>query len=140
MLLGRRILEPIGVLQTSELLARTEGRTGEKGVDPCWPSLRRVASRLLVDLTGAELPARRMNDGLPERPVVTLRRAGERLRPRRAFRRAGSILERLEFDVDDAWRDGADPSGARRHYGIDLGGGCAGRARPRAADVPSAGR
>ena len=66
-----------------------------------------LASRLLVDLAGAELTGSAdVNDGLPERPVVTLR-------PERASRLIGldvprreqrSILERLGFEVDDAWR------------------------------------
>ena len=80
------------------------------------PSLRRVlASRLLVDLAGAELTGSAdANDGLPERPVVTLR-------PERASALIGldvpaeeqrSILERLDFDVDDDMaRDGADAIG-----------------------------
>ena len=50
--------EPIGVLRTSERLAlRTEGSNKwEKGVDPYAAEPAAVlASRLLVDLTGAEL-------------------------------------------------------------------------------------
>ncbi len=102
--------EPIGVLRTSERLAlRTEGSNKwEKGVDPYAAEPAAVlASRLLVDLAGAEpTGSADVNDGLPERPVVTLR-------PERASSVIGlhvpdaeqrSILERLDFDVDDAWR------------------------------------
>ena len=101
--------EPIGVLRTSERLAlRTEGSNKwEKGVDPYAAEPAAVlASRLLVDLAGAEpIGAVDVNDGLPERPRVTLR-------PERATRLIGldvpeeaqrSILERLGFEVDDAW-------------------------------------
>ena len=74
--------EPIGVLKTSERLAlRTEGSNKwEKGVDPYAAEPAAVlATRMIVDLTGAELTASvDVNDGLPERPVVSLRpRAGE---------------------------------------------------------------
>ena len=102
--------EPIGILKTSERLAlRTEGSNKwEKGVDPYAAEPAAVlASRLLVDLAGAELTGSvDVNDGLPERPVATLR-------PERASRVIGmevpaeeqrSILERLEFAVDDAWQ------------------------------------
>ena len=64
--------EPIGVLKTSERLAlRTEGSNKwEKGVDPYAAEPAAVlASRLLVDLAGAEL-------------------AGHARRPRRAARAA----------------------------------------------------
>ena len=101
--------EPIGVLRTSERLAlRTEGSNKwEKGVDPYAAEPAAVlASRLLVDLAGAEpIGAVDVNDVLPERPRVTLR-------PERATRLIGldvpeeeqrSILERLGFEVDDAW-------------------------------------
>jgi phenylalanyl-tRNA synthetase beta chain len=102
--------EPIGILRTSERLAvRTEGSNKwEKGVDPYAAEPAAVlASRLLVDLAGAEPTGSvDVNDGLPGRPVVTLR-------PERASALIGldvpadeqrSILERLDFDVDDAWR------------------------------------
>jgi phenylalanyl-tRNA synthetase beta chain len=102
--------EPIGILATSERLGlRTEGSNKwEKGVDPYAAEPAAVlASRLLVDLAGAELTGSvDVNDGLPERPVVTLR-------PNRASRLIGldvapetqrSILTRLGFEVDDAWR------------------------------------
>jgi phenylalanyl-tRNA synthetase beta chain len=101
--------EPIGVLRTSERLAlRTEGSNKwEKGVDPYAAEPAAVrASRLLVDLAGAEpIGAADVNEGLPGRPRVTLR-------PERATRLIGldvpeeaqrSILERLGFEVDDAW-------------------------------------
>jgi phenylalanyl-tRNA synthetase beta chain len=101
--------EPIGVLKTSERLAlRTEGSNKwEKGVDPYAAEPAAVlASRLLVDLAGAEpIGAVDVNDGLPERPRVTLR-------PERATRLIGldvdeeeqrSILERLGFGVDGDW-------------------------------------
>jgi phenylalanyl-tRNA synthetase beta chain len=101
--------EPIGVLKTSERLGlRTEGSNKwEKGVDPYAAEPAAVlASRLLVDLTGAELAGSiDVNDGLPERPRVTLR-------PERASRLIGldvpddqqrSILERLGFEVADDW-------------------------------------
>ena len=101
--------EPIGILRTSERLAlRTEGSNRwEKGVDPHLAQIAAVlASRLLVDLTGAELTGSAdVHRGLPERPVVTLR-------PGRTDRIVGlevdpaeqrSILERLGFDVGDDW-------------------------------------
>ncbi len=101
--------EPIGILQTSERLGlRTEGSNRwEKGVDPYAAEAAAVlASRLLVDLTGAELTgAADVHSGLPARPVV-------HLRPERTDRIVGldvpsseqrAILERLGFDVDDAW-------------------------------------
>ncbi len=101
--------EPIGILRTSERLAlRTEGSNRwEKGVDPHLAQIAVVlASRLLVDLTGAELTGSAdVHRGLPERPVVTLR-------PGRTDRIVGlevdpaeqrSILEGLGFDVGDDW-------------------------------------
>ena len=97
--------EPIGVLKTSERLAlRTEGSNRwEKGVDPYAAEPAAVlASRLLVDLTGAALTGSvDVQQGLPERPVVTLR-------PERASHLIGievpedeqrGILERLGFEV-----------------------------------------
>ncbi|HEX5582693.1 phenylalanine--tRNA ligase subunit beta [Gaiella sp.] len=101
--------EPIGILKTSERLGlRTEGSNKwEKGVDPYAAEPAAVlASRLLVDLAGAEVVGSvDVNDGLPERPRVTLR-------PARTSRLIGlhvpeaeqrSILERLAFEVDDGW-------------------------------------
>ena len=101
--------EPIGILQTSERLGlRTEGSNRwEKGVDPHLAEPAAVlASRLLVDLAGAELTgAADVHSGLPEPPIV-------RLRPERTNRIVGldiepdeqrSILERLGFEVDGDW-------------------------------------
>jgi len=101
--------EPIGVLRTSERLGlRTEGSNRwEKGVDPHSAGPAAVlASRLLVDLAGAELTGGAdVHQGLPARPVV-------RLRPERTTRIVGlevappeqrGILERLGFDVSDEW-------------------------------------
>jgi phenylalanyl-tRNA synthetase beta chain len=102
--------EPIGVLRASERLAlRTEGSNKwEKGVDPFAAEPAAVlASRLLVDLTGAELAGTTdVHESLPPRPVV-------RLRPERASSLIGlevpaqeqrEILERLDFEVDEACR------------------------------------
>ncbi len=97
--------EPIGVLQTSERLGlRTEGSNRwEKGVDPhlAEPAAD-LASRLIVDLAGAELVGSAdVHSGLPERPLI-------RLRPGRTDRIVGleiepseqrGILERLGFAV-----------------------------------------
>jgi phenylalanyl-tRNA synthetase beta chain len=101
--------EPIGILRTSERLGlRTEGSNRwEKGVDPHSAAPAAVlASRLLVDLAGAELTGGAdMHPGLPARSVV-------RLRPERTDRIVGlevapaeqrGILERLGFDVSDGW-------------------------------------
>ena len=101
--------EPIGVLRTSERLAlRTEGSNRwEKGGDPYAAEPAAVlASRLLVDLAGAEpIGSVDVNEGLPERRRVTLR-------PERASRLIGldvareeqrTILEPLGFEVDRAW-------------------------------------
>lgn len=102
--------EPIGILRTSERLAlRTEASNRwEKGIDPYAAEPAAVlASRLLVDLAGAELTGSvDVHEGLPERPVVALR-------PARTSALVGldvaageqrTILERLGFDVDDGWR------------------------------------
>jgi phenylalanyl-tRNA synthetase beta chain len=102
--------EPIGVLRTSERLAlRTEGSNKwEKGVDPHAAEPAAVlASRLLVDLTGAELTGSvDVHDGLPERPVIAFR-------PERASRLIGlevaeeeqlAILTGLGFEVADDLR------------------------------------
>ena len=99
--------EPIGILRTSERLAlRTEGSNRwEKGVDPYAAEPAAVlASRLLVDLTGAELTgAVDVHRGLPDRPVVAFR-------PERASRLIGlevaeaeqrGILKNLGFEVPD---------------------------------------
>ena len=101
--------EPIGILRTSERLAlRTDGSNRwEKGVDPHLAEPAAVlASRLLVDLAGAEpVGATDVQAPLPERPVITLR-------PERTSRVVGLdvdadeqrvMLERLGFDVDPGW-------------------------------------
>ncbi|HET7513486.1 MAG TPA: phenylalanine--tRNA ligase subunit beta [Gaiella sp.] len=110
LLLEAANFEPIGILKTSERLAlRTEGSNKwEKGVDPYAAEPAAVlASRLLVDLAGAEpTGSTDVNDGLPGRPVVTLRPGRSRaligLDVADAEQR--SILERLAFGVDDEWR------------------------------------
>jgi phenylalanyl-tRNA synthetase beta chain len=102
--------EPIGVLKTSERLGlRTEGSNKwEKGVDPYAAEPAAVlASRLLVDLAGGELTGSvDVNDGLPERPVVTLRpeRASELIGLEVAPEEQRSLLSGLGFEVDDDWR------------------------------------
>jgi len=101
--------EPIGILKTSERLGlRTEGSNRwEKGVDPYLAEPAAVlASRLIVDLAGAELSGSAdVHGGLPDRPVISLR-------PERTDRIVGlevapaeqrEILERLGFDVTDGW-------------------------------------
>jgi len=101
--------EPIGVLRTSERLAlRTEGSNKwEKGVDPHAAEPAAVlASRLLVDLAGAEpTGAVDVHEGLPERPRVTLRteRANLLIGLEVARDEQRAILERLGFEVDRAW-------------------------------------
>ena len=69
--------EPIGVLHTSERVGlRTEGSNKwEKGVDPYAAEPAAIlASRLLVDLTGAALVAHAdVHAGLPEPARITLR-------------------------------------------------------------------
>ena len=78
--------EPLGILRTSERLAlRTAGSNRwEKGVDPYLAETAAVlASRLLVDLTGARMTGHAdVHDGLPERPLV-------RVRPERASKLIG---------------------------------------------------
>jgi phenylalanyl-tRNA synthetase beta chain len=109
LLLEAANFEPLGVLKTSERLGlRTEGSNKwEKGVDPYAAEPAAVlASRLLVDLAGAEpVGAVDVNDGLPERPRVTLRpeRASQLIGLEVAREEQRSILERLGFDVDRAW-------------------------------------
>ena len=101
--------EPIGVLKTSERLGlRTEGSNRwEKGIDPYLAEPAAVlASRMIVDLAGAELAGGAdVHGGLPARPVVNLR-------PERTERLVGlaisaaeqrQILERLGFEVDNQW-------------------------------------
>ncbi|HEX2427685.1 MAG TPA: phenylalanine--tRNA ligase subunit beta [Gaiellaceae bacterium] len=101
--------EPLGILRSSERLAlRTAGSNRwEKGVDPYLAENAAVlASRLLVDLTGARMTGHvDVNAGLPERPVV-------RLRPERASRVIGlevpsdeqrSTLRGFGFEVAEDW-------------------------------------
>jgi phenylalanyl-tRNA synthetase beta chain len=101
--------EPIGVLKTSERLGlRTEGSNKwEKGVDPYAAEPAAVlASRMLVDLAGAEPTGSvDVQEGLPERPRVTLRteRANRLIGLEVARDEQRAILERLGFDVDRAW-------------------------------------
>jgi phenylalanyl-tRNA synthetase beta chain len=101
--------DPIGILRTSERLAlRTAGSNRwEKGVDPHLAEPSAVlASRLLVDLTGARLTGHvDVHSGLPERAVV-------RLRPERSERVLGcelapdvqrQTLAKLGFEVSTNW-------------------------------------
>ena len=101
--------EPLGILRTSERLAlRTAGSNRwEKGVDPYLAENAAVlASRLLVDLTGARMTGHvDVQQGLPERPVV-------RFRPERASRLIGrevppeeqrSTLRGFGFEVSEDW-------------------------------------
>jgi phenylalanyl-tRNA synthetase beta chain len=101
--------EPLGILRSSERLAlRTAGSNRwEKGVDPYLAENAAVlASRLLVDLTGARLTGHvDVDDGLPQRPVV-------RFRPERASKLIGldvppgeqrAMLSGFGFDVSDEW-------------------------------------
>ncbi len=109
LLLEAANFEPIGVLRTSERLGlRTEGSNKwEKGVDPyAAEPAAALASRLLVDLAAAEpIAAVDVNDGLPERPRMTLRteRASRLIGLDVATDEQRSILERLGFEVDRAW-------------------------------------
>ena len=109
LLLEAANFEPIGVLRTSERLGlRTEGSNKwEKGVDPYAAEPAAVlASRLLADVAAAEpIAAVDVNDGLPERPLVTLRteRASRLIGLDVATGEQRSILERLGFEVDRAW-------------------------------------
>ncbi len=102
--------EPIGILKTSERLGlRTEGSNRwEKGVDPYAAEPAAVlASRLLVDLAGAELiGSTDVHAGLPEPPVAPLD-------PARTSRVTGvevaedeqrAILGGFGFEVDGDWR------------------------------------
>jgi phenylalanyl-tRNA synthetase beta chain len=101
--------EPIGILKSSERLGlRTAGSNRwEKGVDPHMAErAAALASRMLVDLTGASMTGHVDVHGLlPERPIV-------RLRPERANHVLGlpvaeeeqrSILTGFGFDVSSAW-------------------------------------
>jgi phenylalanyl-tRNA synthetase beta chain len=101
--------EPLGILRSSERLAlRTAGSNRwEKGVDPHLAEPAAVlASRMLVDLTGARMTGHAdVHAGLPERPVV-------HFRPERATKVIGleiaadeqrATLSGLGFDVADDW-------------------------------------
>jgi phenylalanyl-tRNA synthetase beta chain len=101
--------EPLGILRTSERLAlRTAGSNRwEKGVDPYLAENAAVlASRMLVDLTGARLTGHvDVQQGLPERPVV-------RLRPERSSKLIGievepaaqrATLTGFGFEVSEEW-------------------------------------
>jgi phenylalanyl-tRNA synthetase beta chain len=109
LLLEAANFEPIGVLRTSERVGlRTEGSNRwEKGVDPHLAlTAAELASRLLVDLTGAELTGSAdVHRGLPERPVVTLRpeRAGQVVGVDVEPAEQRTILERLGFEVSEDW-------------------------------------
>ncbi len=101
--------EPLGILRTSERLAlRTAGSNRwEKGVDPYLAENAAIlASRLLVDLTGARMTGHvDVQAGLPAPPVA-------RFRPERASRVIGlevaddeqrATLEGFGFDVSRGW-------------------------------------
>jgi phenylalanyl-tRNA synthetase beta chain len=101
--------EPLGIQHSSERLAlRTAGSNRwEKGVDPYVAENAAVlASRMLVDLTGARMTGHvDVQQGLPARPVV-------RLRPERASRLIGlevppdeqrATLHAFGFDVSEEW-------------------------------------
>jgi phenylalanyl-tRNA synthetase beta chain len=101
--------EPLGILRSSERLAlRTAGSNRwEKGVDPYLAENAAIlASRLLVDLTGARMTGHAdVHDGLPQPPVINLR-------PERSSRLIGldvpaadqrATLTGLGFDVSDDW-------------------------------------
>jgi phenylalanyl-tRNA synthetase beta chain len=102
--------EPIGVLETSERLGlRTEGSNKwEKGVDPYAAEPAAVlASRLIVDLTGAQLAGSTdVHAGLPEPPVVVLRpvRASKVIGLDVAEDEQRAILTGLGFEVSDDLR------------------------------------
>jgi phenylalanyl-tRNA synthetase beta chain len=101
--------EPLGILATSERLAlRTDGSNRwEKGVDPYMAEpAARLASRLLVDLAGADLTgATDVHRGLPERPATVLRteRTDAVVGIAVAPTEQRSILMRLGFEVADDW-------------------------------------
>ena len=102
--------EPITVLKTSERLGLRSDASNrwEKGVDPrLAEAAARFASRLIVDLAGAELVGSTdVGSPLPQPPVV-------HLRPARASAVIGlevpegeqrRILEGLRFEVSDDWQ------------------------------------
>ncbi len=101
--------EPITILRTSERLGlRSESSNRwEKGVDPRLAEAAAVyASRLIVDLTGAELVGSSdVGAELPEPPVVRLRpqRTNAVLGLEVADEEQRDILRRLQFGVSDDW-------------------------------------
>jgi phenylalanyl-tRNA synthetase beta chain len=101
--------EPITILRTSERLGlRSESSNRwEKGVDPRLAETAAVfASRLIVELTGAELAGSSdVSAELPEPPVVRLRpeRTNAVLGLEVAEAEQREILERLRFGVADDW-------------------------------------
>ncbi len=101
--------EPVGILRSSERLGlRTAGSSRwEKGVDPhlAEPAAK-LASRMIVDLSGARMTGHvDVHSGLPERPVVRLRRdrtnhvLGRPVPPDEQRR----MLEKLGFEVSPEW-------------------------------------
>jgi phenylalanyl-tRNA synthetase beta chain len=109
LLLEAANFEPVSILQTSERLKlRTDGSNRwEKGVDPYLaPQAARLATELIVDLTGARWTGESEVSGqLPERPVV-------RFRPERADavigvetppERQRAELQALGFEVGEDW-------------------------------------
>ena len=101
--------EPLGILRSSERLAlRTAGSNRwEKGVDPHLAEPAAVlASRMLVDLTGARMTGHvDLHAGLPDRPVVRLRtdRTSRVIGLEVAPEEQRSILEGFEFEVSSEW-------------------------------------
>jgi phenylalanyl-tRNA synthetase beta chain len=99
--------EPFTIFKTSERLRlRTEGSNRwEKGVDPYLAAAAaELASRLLLDLTGAEWTAHTdVHAGLPERPVVRYRpeRADEVIGIETPAEEQYALLGRLGFDRGD---------------------------------------
>lgn len=96
--------EPIGILRTSERLGlRTEGSNRwEKGVDPhVAEHAARLASQLIVETSGGGWVGQTdAHEGLPERPVVTLRpeRTSALLGLELPPERQHAILESLGFE------------------------------------------
>ncbi|HZC28401.1 MAG TPA: phenylalanine--tRNA ligase subunit beta, partial [Gaiellaceae bacterium] len=101
--------EPVTVLHTSERLSlRTDGSNRwEKGVDPYLAEQAAAfATQLVVELAEARWTgARDVQGSLAARPVIGLRpqRTNVLLGLQIDEREQRSRLERLEFDVDDAW-------------------------------------
>jgi len=101
--------EPTGIFRTSERLRlRTEGSNRwEKGVDPYLAEpAARLATQLLVETAGATVAGNvDVNDGLPERAVITYRpeRADEAIGIATPAQEQTAWLERIGFEA----RDGA---------------------------------